>query len=119
MKAISIRQPWAWLIVAGHKDIENRTWAITYRGPILIHAAKMVDKNAILPVEIEIPDGLPRGGIVGRANLVDCVRGYSSPWFIGPYGLVMTEPAQVDFIPYLGMPGIFEYTGQTPVLLSS
>ena len=42
MKAISIRQPWAWLIVQGYKDIKNRTWAAKYRGPILIHRHRVV-----------------------------------------------------------------------------
>ena len=40
MKALSIRQPWAWLIVCGHKPLENRSWPTPYRGPLLIHAAK-------------------------------------------------------------------------------
>ena len=39
VKIISVRQPWAWLIVAGHKDIENRTWRTSYRGRLLIHAS--------------------------------------------------------------------------------
>ena len=39
MKALSIRQPWAWLILHGGKDIENRTWATKLRGRVLIHAA--------------------------------------------------------------------------------
>lgn len=39
MKVLSIRQPWAWLIVNGHKDVENRTWDSYYRGPLLIHAS--------------------------------------------------------------------------------
>jgi hypothetical protein len=33
MKTLSVRQPYAWLIVAGFKPIENRTWRTTYRGP--------------------------------------------------------------------------------------
>jgi hypothetical protein len=40
MRTLSIRQPWAGLIVAGIKDIENRSWSTSYRGPILIHAGK-------------------------------------------------------------------------------
>lgn len=40
MKVLSIRQPWAWLIVNGHKDIENRTWTTRFRGPIPIQASK-------------------------------------------------------------------------------
>jgi hypothetical protein len=43
MKELSIRQPWAWLIIAGHKDVENRSWTTTYRGPLLIHAARRPD----------------------------------------------------------------------------
>ncbi len=37
---LSIRQPWAWLIVNGYKDIENRTWSTRFRGKVLIHAGK-------------------------------------------------------------------------------
>jgi hypothetical protein len=38
MRTLSIRQPWAWLIVNGHKPVENRDWATSFRGPVLIHA---------------------------------------------------------------------------------
>ncbi len=38
MKALSVRQPFAWAIVHGGKDVENRSWATSYRGPVLIHA---------------------------------------------------------------------------------
>ena len=42
--ALSIRQPWAWLIVNGYKDIENRNWKTNFRGKILVHAAKGMTK---------------------------------------------------------------------------
>ena len=42
MKILSVRQPWAWLIVAGHKDIENRKWRTSYRGP-----EKFTGKNGL------------------------------------------------------------------------
>ena len=48
MKAISIRQPWAWLIVHGYQDVENRTWSTKHRGPILIHCHRVV-RSAWLP----------------------------------------------------------------------
>lgn len=38
MRALTIRQPWAWAIARGGKDVENRTWRTTYRGLIAIHA---------------------------------------------------------------------------------
>ena len=45
MKALSVRQPWAELIVAGLKDVENRTWRTDYRGPVLIHAGMKIEPN--------------------------------------------------------------------------
>lgn len=45
MKALSIRQPWAWLIVHGGKDIENRSWHTKFRGRFLVHAAKGMTSN--------------------------------------------------------------------------
>ena len=47
VKVLSVRQPWAWLIVAGLKDIENRTWKTDYRGRLLIHAGKEFDWSAL------------------------------------------------------------------------
>ena len=40
MKAITVRQPWAWLLIQGTKDIENRDWPTNVRGQVAIHAAK-------------------------------------------------------------------------------
>lgn len=46
MKVITVRQPWAWAIAKGHKDVENRSWATSYRGPLAIHSAKKWDSQA-------------------------------------------------------------------------
>jgi ASCH domain len=46
MKALSVRQPWAWLIVQGFKGIENRTWQTSFRGTVLIHAGMRIDQEA-------------------------------------------------------------------------
>jgi hypothetical protein len=35
-RTLTVRQPWAWAIARGHKDIENRSWTTRYRGPIAI-----------------------------------------------------------------------------------
>jgi hypothetical protein len=45
VKALSVRQPWAWAIIYALEDIENRGWPIHYRGDILIHAAKTCTKK--------------------------------------------------------------------------
>lgn len=47
MTALTIQQPWAWAIAAGHKPVENRSWSPSYRGPLAIHAGKTVDRAAL------------------------------------------------------------------------
>lgn len=46
-KALSVRQPWAMLICAGFKDIENRNWKTNHRGALYVHAGKAFDWNAL------------------------------------------------------------------------
>lgn len=113
---LSVRQPWAWLILNAGKDIENRTWVTTYRGPILIHAAQgMTNKEyrecrAFAHVRrVALPDAwdLSRGGIVGYAELVNCVDSSRSRWFTGPYGWVLRKVQPTVFVPMRGQLGLF------------
>lgn len=119
MKVLSIRQPWAWLIAHGHKDVENRTWSTKFRGAVLIHAGKGMtrdeyeDVEAFLALRPEInlvlprPGYLERGGIVGAAEIVDCVARSDSPWFFGPYGFVIRNARPLPFEPMRGALGFF------------
>lgn len=131
MKAISIRQPWAWLIVNGYKDIENRSWRTKYRGPVLIHASQGVKSieyvrasnlihNKLLGYGIPLPpiDQLQTGGIVGIATITDCVEESDSPWFFGEKGFVLADAKTLPFIPMKGKLSFFE-TGIEPLLVSS
>lgn len=118
MKALSIRQPWASLIISGAKDIENRTWSTTHRGPLLIHASKRVDIDADtrgLLTRAEI-DALPRGGIIGAVMVIDCVTSSPSVWFTGPIGWRLEDPRALPFIAYRGQLGLFEIAPQEPAL---
>ncbi len=72
MKIITIRQPWADLIVNGSKNIENRSWPTSYRGPVLIHASLNVNR-ALCQKYRRNPNMIPRGGIVGIVEITDCV----------------------------------------------
>lgn len=119
MKALSIRQPWAWLIANGHKDIENRSWPTGYRGQFLIHAAKGMtraeyedgaDLAAQLGITIPSFDSLERGGIVGCATIVGCVEDSPSPWFFGKYGFVLKDAAALPFQTVRGRLGFFDPT---------
>lgn len=123
MKAISIRQPWAWLIVNGHKDIENRSWDTNYRGQVLIHASSkpvspedyLAALNIARPLGIELPGrkDFDYGGIVGCATITGTVRESESPWFFGPVGFQLTGAVPTEFMPMKGRLGFFE-TGFRP-----
>lgn len=126
--ALSIRQPWVHCIFNLGKPVENRTWATKYRGPVCIHAAKGMTANEWLDGLYVAraalhPEGqtglifpgrkderrLPRGGIVGTAEIVDCVTRHESPWFFGPYGFVLANPKPCEFIPVKGALGFFDW----------
>lgn len=114
MKCLSLKQPWARLMFHG-KPIENRKWKTEYRGPLLIHASMNCDKEGELWIRQNFPKTLPeicfypRGVIIGRVDLVDCVESHPSPWFFGPYGFVFENPVEFKMpIPWRGMLGLFE-----------
>lgn len=131
MLAISIRQPWASLILRAGKDIENRTWPTKVRGRVLVHAAKGMTRVewedaiefAVEAIRSNPPkevkrivtlrelgfdfEELDRGGIVGSVEIVDCVRQTDSPWFMGSYGFVLRNPEILPFTPYKGKLGFF------------
>ena len=84
-KAITVKQPWAWAIVMGYKDVENRTRCTSHRGPLLIHAGKGLDRSGFhtlweLGLHREVPYDLPRGALVGIASVADCIDDAESPW---------------------------------------
>lgn len=115
VKAISIRNPWAWLIPNGEKDVENRTWYTSYRGPLLIHASKTVDREAYEALRcrgIDMPalSGMPTGGIVGKAVLVDCRDHHESAWYDGEgfVAWVLEEREPLPFVACRGRLGLFE-----------
>jgi hypothetical protein len=107
MKIITIRQPWAHLIVSGSKNIENRNWVTSYRGPVLIHAGLAVDRRACMEYGLA-PDDLDRGAVIGIANIVDCVRRHSSRWFVGPFGFVLRDRQKIRAIAWKGALGLPE-----------
>lgn len=116
--ALSIRQPWAWAIIHAGKDIENRTWGATLRGPICIHAARGCSHEEWEAASLfihqlgHIPpmrDDMPFGGIVGVVDIVDSVSQSRSPWFFGPKGFALRNARPVDFIPVRGALGFFDW----------
>lgn len=131
MKAITIRQPWAWLIVVGAKGVENRSWSTSYRGPLLIHAAQGCTFEEWCKAWDWIDERLPhvrrlyppptytaieRGGIVGRVEVSDCVidadddgKPYYCAWAEpGQYHHVYANPQPLPFTACRGALGLWE-----------
>jgi hypothetical protein len=86
MKAITLWQPWASLIVAGAKRLETRSWQTRHRGPLAIHAARKLwpaaaelcrrepIRQVLAGAGILSVDALPLSAIVGSAVVHKCVR---------------------------------------------
>lgn len=107
MKALSLKQPWAELVVSGKKKIELRKWNTHFRGEFLVHASKSPDMNAMKKFEIS-ESSLPLGFVIGKAKLVD-VKKYenkedfakdaglhlaTSDW--GEYGFVLSDVFRLE-----------------------
>ena len=106
-RILSIRQPWASLIVHGYKDVENRTWRTGYRGPVLIHASLATDRISDDDIErrfgVRPPEKQSRGGVVGVAEIVDCVRPHPSAWYApAHWAFVLTGSRPLPFVPWKG-----------------
>ena len=139
MKALSVRQPWAWAIVQGYKTVENRSWLTQYRGPILIHAAKapsrvslcesvldllMLSRHTYPEMDIPDPDVTPNamafGSFVGTVEVVDMLtmsdpRAHASPYYQGGTAWLLGNAKAFDRpIPFAGRQGLFDVPWPLP-----
>ena len=136
-RVLSIKQPWAWLIIHWQgsalippKRIENRKTLKHIRGEFLIHTGKKVDMTAYdvfadligdtqdreFRFSIPGPADLDKGGIVGKMEIVDCVTDSDSIWAIpGQNHLVLDNVKPLPFMACPGRQGVFEvdYDGES------
>ena len=98
--ALSVKQPWAWAIVAGYKNVENRSRRTDFRGELLIHAGAELDPAGFqflweMGLHRALPDELPMGGVIGVVDVIDCTRHFESPWaFPGQWHWVLGRPRE-------------------------
>lgn len=123
-KCLSLKQPYAELIVLGRKTIELRKWNTKFRGQFLIHASKTINNKACRLYNIDIPS-LTTGAIVGSAQLYDvkiyqnkrefladqnkhfAVSTYSEPM----YGFLLSHAKRLNnSLPLKGRLGFFDVT---------
>ena len=124
MKAITLKEPWASLVVNGYKTYEFRSWKTSYRGKILIHAAKSCDKNNIDRFNSYNLD-YGNSEIIGEAEIIDCVKVddelrkkllkvdnvvYSESGFNETYAFVLSNCKKYDkYIPCKGKLNIWQF----------
>jgi len=120
MKALSLKQPWAELVVSGKKTIELRKWNTHFRGEFLVHASLSPRKSGMERFGFT---ELPLGCIVGKATLVD-VKKYASKeelaadfdkhcapkefWDGTIYGFLLKGAQRIDPVPLKGKLNFFE-----------
>ena len=116
--ALSIRQPWAWAVVQGLKDVENRSAFAVSKGElsprrVAVHGMTRDEYEAArgfmarLGVECPRPDVLVRGAVIGAVTIDAVVKASNSPWFVGPRGLLLSGAEAVAPIPAIGALGYF------------
>jgi len=127
IKALSLKQPIAWLIANNYLLVDDRTWGTQHRGIILIHASKglyqeyydYLKSNTDIPLPDQ--DKLEYGGVIGIANLTLCcrprelpadIRGEHRAHFNGVnqahFGFLFEKATPMPFMPCRGKLGIFE-----------
>ena len=132
-KAITVRQPWAWLIANAGKPFENRNWRTHYRGTLIIHAglgmtrgeydrcrrwyldARKFDATeqdrANMPEDLPPAEELERGGFVAVAESCGPVTGAPlryGGWFCGPHAILLGQVHRVPFYKFTGARGLFD-----------
>lgn len=117
--ALTLKAPWAEMMMDYGKDVENRPWPATryvkLGTRIAIHAGQGYDRSGALWLmhDLSITPRLtyPRGVIVGTVRLVDVVEASASRWFDGPYGWVVEDHIKFhDPIPASGALGLWRLT---------
>ena len=114
MKALSFRPAWAWAIVHGGKDVENRARRTRFRGRFLVHASlalrhadfekatqalRAAGERSILPRE----DEFAAGGIIGSVELIDIADQCESVWYApGLIAWILRHPRPMEFLPFRG-----------------
>jgi len=127
IKALSLKQPYAWLIANGYLLVDDRSWGTQYRGPVLIHASLGVyaEYYDYLCTNTDIPlpskDKLERGGVVGIANLVLCCQPDNLPASVSReqrahfsgvhqqyFGFLFEQATPIRLLPCRGKLGLFD-----------
>lgn len=114
MKALSVKQPWASLLVHGIKTGEVRTWKTKHKGPLLIVSSQQEDRKAMEHFN-HVPGSLPAGKAIGIVDVWDCrefTKGYERfalrPFVKDAYIWLVRNPRKIEPFAVSGRLGMFE-----------
>lgn len=120
---LSVKSPWAYAILHGGKDYENRKWATKYRGRLFIHATALYSRAEVEECEDLLRRSLAdvtlrTGCIMGTVDLLDIVTKRTAPsrsiWFEGPYGWHIANPRPLAIpVPAKGQQRLWTPNDQT------
>ena len=119
MKALSIKQPWAWAIAYGFKTIETRTWPTAYRGELLIVSSLKPDRALLdwfqKETGMKVDHQMEYGKAIAIANLVQCGPMTKADQdaalcdiYPGAYSWVLTDVRKIEPFPVKGQLGLYE-----------
>ncbi len=117
MKALTVRPPWAHAIIHLGKDVENRSWPTSYRGPLAIHSGSRWDPIGARIIaertgKVCLP-GDSGAAILGLVDLVDCrwweaESGWESPWSgRGQWHWILQNPRAIEPVAMPGRLGLW------------
>jgi hypothetical protein len=124
MKALTVKQPWASLILAGYKDVENRSRPTKHRGPLAIHVSKraaagngfeLLPSPEIFPWSHALLATSPKyaqfGMVIGTVDVVDCIQDSKSPWAMRDHWHWVLDNARPldEPVPAKGRLGLWEW----------
>lgn len=123
MKALTVKQPWAWALIHGGKDVENRSKPTKYRGQLYIHAGLSWSKEGFDYMRENglhiVPEGLESGMVIGTVDVISChhssdceavalMSNSCSQWAMADhYHWVLDNPQPIAPFPAKGMLGIW------------
>lgn len=123
VKALTIKQPWAELIMVGLKDVENRSRRTNFRGRFAVHVGlrradfedlrlDAIPKKHRMPIEQAWELHAHPGRVIGTVELVDCVQDSTSPWAIdGQWHWILRDPRlYARPVAAKGQLGLWEWT---------
>ena len=114
-KALTLKQPWAWLVARGYKKVENRTWTTNHRGRLAIHVSKS-DSDLSPEVSSFVSEALAKSGLSTALPSLDELKAQQG-LVIATVDLVSVERDEDEPLAPFALPSQYHWILANPLLL--